>query len=192
MLTKKYLGLILITISIIGCTTNPKLSTIYPIAENYNSPIYSNINSSILFNDLINNWQLVDTKYLNGTTTYIYIPNTETNYDWSEKIEIAYTRVTPLSNVMNYFTQIIKPEIKDQCYYENPNFRILQQSKNDLVFTYTMKNCGKYDDQEVMGRIMRAPNSISTITYSTKNNQLFAAEQDQILAFIKTAKIIKD
>lgn len=192
MFKKRYLGLLWVLVSLLGCSTASKISNIYPIIDNYNSAIYDNISSSILFDGINENWQFIGIKYISGTKTYVYVPINETDFSWTERIEINHAQVTPTSTVKEYYTQMIKPDVNDQCYYANPNLRILQQSKNDIIFAYDMKNCGKNDDQEVVGRVMRAPNSISVIIYAVKNNRPFETQQEQMLELVSNAKIIKD
>jgi hypothetical protein len=192
MVKKKYLGLLWILGSLLGCSTTSKISKIYPVVDDYNSSIYDNISSSVLFDGINDNWQFIGIKYINGTKTYVYVPINETDFSWSERIEINHVKVMPSDTVNEYYTKIIKPDVNDQCYYTNPNLRILQKNNNDLIFAYNMKNCGKNDDQEVVGKIMRAPNSISVIIYSVKNNRPFETQQEQMLELVSNAKVIKD
>lgn len=188
---KKY-WLYILAAGLTACSTNSKVNNNSIVASDYNSPIYNSYQGSVIFSGINDYWQFTKREDIDGTEVNVYVPYTETEGIWSEKIEISHEQVKPETTVYKYYSQIIFPEINDQCYFESPHFRIIQQTANDLTFTYTMKNCGKNADQTVVSRILRAPNSISAINYAVKSNSVIPPQEEQMIALVNTARIIKD
>jgi hypothetical protein len=175
--------LFLLIAGLTACATNSKINNEYIPNYNYRGLTFNGINDT---------WGLAKHDNIYGIETNTYLLNTETEDVWSEKITTTHELVDPGTTVKQYYSQVIYPEVNDQCYYESPNSHILQQTNDNLVFAYTMKNCGKNADQTVVGRIIRVPNGICTITYSVKNNNLIEPQEDQMAALVNTAGVINN
>jgi hypothetical protein len=189
---KKY-WLIIVVVSLIGCsTTDSKVNNYSFMAANYNSPSYVKYKSSVIFDGINDYWQFFKKENISGVESTVYVPYTETDGVWSEKIQISYEHVSSKITAHKYCEQIIFSEVNDQCYYAPPNFRIIRETDNDLTFSYAMKNCGKNADQTVVGRVMRAPNSVSIITYAVKHNTVIPPPVDQMIKLVNDAKVVRD
>lgn len=150
----------------------------------------SNINTSVLFNNLSGYWKFSQTVNVAGVQIDTFIPQDESKYRWTERIAITHTSVSPKMTVSKYYRQVIKPDYNEQCY-AGRDIRVLHHNHNFLMYQYAMHECGKMANQFVVGKIMRGANSISAIAYANKRKGLTEEQRQNMVHLVSTATLVQ-
>jgi hypothetical protein len=187
--------LLLFTLALCSCATEEGMESSTSVQQKpqgsisiFNLMNTYNTATPVHFPDNTNYWTYIKSKQFDGTETYLFLPKGETIDNWTERLTIDHFPTTKLLSPAKYLHDIAWPAVVDQCYVA-PNLQILAQSDRDLIYTYSLKQCGKNVNQVVVARIIKAEDGIDAINYATRNTAFDELSSGYIVDFLNKATI---
>jgi hypothetical protein len=163
---------------------NHQVISVFNYSGNYNT------NSPIRFPDTKNYWNYIETKNFGDIETYLFLPKGEKLDNWTEKLTVDHYLSGKPSDPTKYLQEVVWPEVVDQCYLNSPNLQIISKSSKDIVFTYSMQQCGKNVNQVVVSRIIKSADGIIyAMNYALRTTALNDVSLNFIVDFLNSATL---
>ncbi|MCK4607977.1 MAG: hypothetical protein KAT71_00705 [Gammaproteobacteria bacterium] len=146
-------------------------------------------NYAIVFNNMDGFWKHAGTARVQNVDIDTFVPQTEDSKKWKQRIEVTHVKTSKSMTAQKYYQQVVHGGLDNLCPYSTPKVKVLHNASNDIIYEYQVLNCGKKPNQAVIGRVIRTPNSINTISYTGMTDRLDDQSRQYMLEIVKGARV---